>query len=500
MSQIDSNLYLMPQMVLVAFALLTPALDILTGRGAKSLLGVWSLIGLLMALLMTLDLAGIFPTGFSLIPNAQSSSQVILFNGLLVLDAFYYFFASVFLIVSIVVVIASLTYIKSEEPHQGEYYALLLFSTLGMMIVALAGDFIILFLGLELSTLSTFALVAFRKRVKLGSEASMKFFIIGALSSALLLYGISLIFGITGTTNFSELAGIIPERSSFTPTLVVASVLILAGLGFKMSAVPFHMWVPDTFQGAPTTVTTFLAAASKKMGFAAAFIVFAVALVALHQYWGMLVFALAIFTMTVGNVGALMQTSVKRLLAYSSIAQAGYILIALAVASPTAIAGGLYYMLAHALMKGGAFIVVAIAIHTMIGDRIEDYTALRKRAPLLAFAMAIFLFSLAGIPPLGGFWAKFLVFSGAIESGGIFVWLAVAGILNSALSVYYYARIIKQMYVLPPSSGILQRIKMPPMLTVALLLTLVGTILIGLLADPIVNYTQVASAALFQRI
>ncbi|MFQ5761581.1 MAG: NADH-quinone oxidoreductase subunit N [Candidatus Bathyarchaeia archaeon] len=490
---------LLPQILLVSFALLTPALDIVTVQRMKRIIAAWALTGLMATFILTLMMAGILnfvvDLGFQ-----QQNSPVRILGGMAVIDSFYYFFTLVFLIVAIVVVIASAAYIKPEEPHQGEYYALLLLSTMGMTVVAMAGDFILLFVGLELSTLSTFALVSYRKRDRKSSEAGIKYFIIGGLSSALFLYGISLIFGVTGTTNFAEIHRILTLDTAFRPAVMLATVLVVAGLGFKMSTVPFHMWVPDTYQGAPTTITTFLAAGAKKMGFAAAFIVFLIALAAFQPVWVLLLGTLAVVTMTVGNVGALMQTSVKRLLAYSSIAQAGYIMIALAVATPASVAGGIYYVLAHALMKSGAFLVVAIVLSTGVGDSIEDYAGLRKRAPYLAFAMTVLLLSLAGFPPLGGFWGKFMVFASALDAGGNFMWLAVAGILNSALSVYYYFRVIKSMYVIPPKDETAPRVKLPRALAVALILTVVGTILIGLAADPIVDYATSAASALFQRV
>lgn len=493
----DETVFIIPQMVMVAFAVLAPALDFATRQASKKLIALWTLIGLVVTLLITLNMAGLLEFGLSFGVSGQNAAEI--FGGLVVVDSFYYFFAILFELVAIIVVIASLSYIREDEPHQGEFYALLLLSTVGMTIVAFSADFILLFVGLELSTLSTFAMVAYRKKDRRSSEAGIKFFIIGAFSSAILLYGISLLFGVAGTTNFSQLGQILATKAAFRSTLILATVLIIAGIGFKMSTAPFHMWVPDTYQGAPTPVTTFLAAASKKMGFAAAFIIFLIALAALQPFWTILIAILAVVTMVVGNVGAMNQRSMKRLLAYSSIAQAGYMMIAIAVATPFAVAAGLYYILAHALMKGGAFVGAAIAITSQIGDDVDNYSGLRKRAPFLAFAMMIFMLSLAGLPPLAGFWAKFIVFSSAIQAGGILVWLAVAGILNSALSIFYYARVLKAMYINPPKSGVIEKIRNPKGLGFALLVMLVGTILIGLVADPIISYAQTAASALLAR-
>lgn len=494
MAELD---YLLPEIILVTFALITPALAYSTTPKTRRALAYWSLAGLLAAFYLKLDLGG-FLGPLSLFRGALSIPQT-LFEGALRADIFSLLFSFIFIAVAILVVIASLAYIKPEEPHQGEYYALLLTSTVGMMVVAMAMDLIVLFVGLELSTLSTYTLVAFRKKERKGSEAAMKFFVIGALSSALFLYGISLIYGVTGTTSLTAIAAVLTVPAvltQFRVVLLLAVVFIVGGLGFKIAAVPFHMWVPDTYQGAPDTITTLLAAASKKMGIAAALRIFLIALSALSLYWVPFFGAIAILTMTVGNVAALAQTSVKRMLAYSSIGHAGYMLIALAVATPTAVAGGVYYSLAHAFMKGGAFLVVAVATSLLIGDRLEDYGGLGRRSPFLAVAMTIFLFSLMGIPPLTGFMGKFLVFASAIEAGGFFVWLAIAGILNSAISVYYYARVIRYMHVVSPNPGNGEKIQVSKPMVVAISLALLGTVLLGVYPQPFIDASIQAASAL----
>jgi NADH-quinone oxidoreductase subunit N len=287
--------------------------------------------------------------------------------------------------------------------------------------------------------------------------------------------------------------------------LILGSVFLIAGLGFKIAAVPFQMWAPDVYEGSPTTVTMLLAAGSKKMGFAAMFKIFLIGLIAIRVDWYIAIAVIAVITMTLGNVLAIRQTNIKRMLAYSSIAQAGYILIAVAVYGGTygvdrtmadyALAGGLFHILTHAFMKGGAFIVTAICAVTLVGEDIKDYKGLGKRAPFVAFSMMLFLLSLAGIPPLAGFASKFVLFSSAVYAGGWFIPLAVAGVLNSALSLYYYARIIKYMYMSEPAKGKGNEIKVPVSMKVALVLAVAAVILIGLYWSPFIDVASNAASS-----
>jgi NADH-quinone oxidoreductase subunit N len=387
---------------------------------------------------------------------------------------------------------ASVEYVKGQ-PHEPEYYSLLLLATLGMMLVAMANDLIVLFLGLELAGLSTYALAGFSKFTKKSTEAAMKYFIVGAFSSAILIFGISLIYGVTGTTSIGELGSQL-VHSGFDSIVIVALIMMIAGLGFKVAAVPFHMWAPDVYQGAPTTITAFLAAGSKKMGFAAMFKIFLVATIAFKADLSITLGILAVATMTVGNLAALRQTDLKRMLAYSSIAQAGYILMALAIGSQYALAGGIFHIMTHAFMKSGAFIVIAITTITLVGSRIDDYRGLRVRTPITALCMAIFLLSLAGIPPFGGFASKFVLFSSAVDAGGWLVWLAIAAVLNSALSLYYYARVLKRMYVLPEIVG--NKVKVPRSMLIPMVLAAVAVVIMGLFPEQFVDVALSAARTL----
>ncbi len=514
-----------PEIALISAALIILILGFFTKR-RPLLLWLIALVSVVVAIAVTLDMMGLSLTnalGLNLWSSPLSATDGDFKDQLrLHVDLFALFFHMVFLTVALLVVIASRGFIKSDEPHQAEYYCLMLLAVVGMMFVAAATDLIVLYLAFELSSLSTFALTAFRKKDKKASEASMKFFLIGAISSAIILFGISLVYGVTGSTNLGatmDLVGIkeglAAALPNFEPPLIVAIVFLLAGFGFKVAVVPFHMWAPDVYEGSPTTISAFLAAGSKKVGVVALIKVFLVALLAVQADWLFALGILAIATMTVANIIAIAQKNVKRMLAYSSIAHAGYILIAIVVGSlmgttapgqpdyagkleltSYSLAGGMYHVLTHAIMTAGAFLVVAAVATAKIGDEYEDYRGLAKRAPLLSISMTIFLLSLAGIPPFGGFFSKFVLFSSAVSAGYYDVWfitLAVAGVLNSALSLYYYARLIWYMYILEPKRKDIPRISNS--ILTAVVISLILITLIGIAAQPFISYTQDAARA-----
>jgi proton-translocating NADH-quinone oxidoreductase chain N len=360
--------------------------------------------------------------------------------------------------------------------------------------------------GFELASLSTYGLAAFDKSRK-NLEAAMKYFIFGSVSSALMLFGFSLLYGMAGTTKIADIATIALGAAS--PAILVALIFVIAGFAFKMALVPFHMWAPDTYEGAPPLVSALLAAGSKKMGFAAAFRVIIVALIAVRMEWYLAFAILAAITMTLGNLVACWQNNVRRILAYSSIAQAGYISIAVVVVGAATnlpnsqsiaqigIAGGLLLILAHALMKTGAFIGTAQVASGIANDGktdpddISNYAGLGRRAPVTAFCMMVFMFALAGIPPTAGYIGKFVLFSSAIYAG--LVWLAALAILNSALSLYYYLRIINYMYLKEPAGP---KIAEPRGYAVALILTMLAVFWVGLLPQGFVNWAMQAAMVL----
>ncbi|HIH75970.1 MAG TPA: NADH-quinone oxidoreductase subunit N [Methanomassiliicoccales archaeon] len=478
---------LYPEIIVALFALVLPAVNLLL-KDNKFLAAVsLSGVGLSMLAVIMFFVEGTGPLAFD--------------NGLLVLDNFSALFMMVFLSVAFVVILASAKYIENDR-HAAEYYSLILLATVGMMLVASATDLFVLYIGIEITSLSSYALVAFRKKDMKGTEAATKYFIFGGISSAFTLFGISLIYGLTGTTSFEEIGALVGTLDAYKEMLWLALVMVTVGFGFKVAMVPFHSWAPDVYEGAPTTITAMLAAGSKKMGFVAMFKFFLIAMLAIKADWEIVVAVLAIVTMTVGNLAALNQTSIKRMLAYSSIAQAGYILIAVAVGTEFAVTGGIFHIMTHAFMKGGAFIVVATLATVAIGERIADYKGLAKRSNFMAFSMTVLLFSLAGIPPLAGFASKVVLFSspimGGVEGADWMIWLAVAGIINSAISLYYYARVVKYMYVDELEEGApSERLKLPRSMVAAVAICVVAIIGIGVFPEPFIQLCQDAAQALF---
>jgi len=474
---------ILPEIVMIIFAIVLPAIYLVT-KNDKVVAGI-SLAGIIIAMALTFQ-------------YLWDGAPVMVFENLLEQDAFSALFKMVFLFVALYVVIASIRYVEKER-HTAEYYSLIMLATVGMMVVASATDLITLFVGIELTSLSSFALVGFRKRDKRGSEAATKYFIIGAFSSAISLYGISLLYGTVQTTNIAEIGATIGSMTSLDSVAILATVMLIAGFGFKVAVVPFHMWAPDVYEGAPSTISAFLAAGSKKMGLVALFKIFLIGLLAIKADWELAVGIIAIVTMTVGNVMAVNQTNIKRMLAYSSIAQAGYILIVLPIATDYALTGGIFHIITHAFMKGGAFLIVGALSLSALGENISDYKGLAKRAPLIALGMGILMFALAGIPPLSGFASKVVLFSSAVDISVIpqynwMIWLAIAGVINSALSLYYYARVVKYMYV---EKGPEEKLKIPTSMAVAIAICVVATVVIGIYPEPIIQACETAATAFF---
>ncbi len=508
-------LVLTPIFILLAFSFAIMLLSLVV-KSQRRYYAYLTIIGLVVALLLVLDMAGLsFTSAMGL--DLWSSPVNVVFDDLKVeVTAFSLFLWMVFIFVGLLVTIASIAYIQKEEKYRAEYFSLMLLALIGMMLIASSTDLFVLYLSFELASISTYALAAFARKDKESAEAGLKFFLMGAVSSAIALFGISILYGVTAftgqaSTSLADISAAIATgltMEGMTIPIILGVVLMIAGFGFKISVVPFHMWAPDVYQGAPTTISAFLAAGSKKGGFAAFFKIFLIALIAARLEWVYLVAILAVVTMVVGNVLAIMQTDLKRMLAYSSIAQAGYVLIAVCVGTlaqtgdpsdlDTArygLAGGLYHILTHAFMKSGAFFVVALTATAGIGGKLNDYKGLYKRMPVVAFCMLVLLLALAGIPPLGGFFSKFVLFSSAVNAGSWYVYLAAAGVLNSALSLYYYARVIKYMYILEGPDEV--RVKAPRALYVAVILATVGIVLTGLLAEPIIKFAQDAALAFF---
>jgi F420H2 dehydrogenase subunit N len=405
------------------------------------------------------------------------------------------FFALALLIVSLMVTASSWDYMKGKA-NPAAYYSLILLSSVGMVLIAYSTDLLMLFVSWELMSLPTYALAAFAKRDPISNEAAIKYFMFGALSSGILVLAIGFVYGITGTTNIGES---IRAMASLDPDLIpiglVAIALFIAGFGFKMGLVPFHMWLPDAYEGSPTTIGALLAAGTKKAGFAAAIRVVVLGMFALNLDWTITLAVIAVFTMTLGNFGALIQKSLPRILAYSSIAQAGYILIGLAIApySDQALSGSLFHIFNHAIMKSTGFIAAAAVATALASYSLEKYRGLGIRMPLTAIALAISLLALAGVPPLNGFWSKLVIFGAAINSSAYVWWgpyLAIAGVLNSALSLGYYAWIIRKMYM--EQGPDMSKIKEPKAILAVLLFGLVFMVAFGVWHAPLLEFATIS--------
>jgi proton-translocating NADH-quinone oxidoreductase chain N len=413
----------------------------------------------------------------------------------LVDDLFGSFFAIALLLVSVMVTASSWNYYKGKS-NPAAYYSLILLSTIGMVIIAYSTDFVMLFVAWELMSLPTYALAGFTKRDPISNEAAIKYFMFGALSSALIVFAMGLVYGITGTTNIGDsITALASVDSSLTPIALLAIGLFIAGFGFKMGLVPFHMWLPDAYEGSPTTIGALLAAGTKKAGFAAALRVIVLGMFALNVDWTLALAVVAVFTMTLGNLGALMQRSVPRILAYSSIAQAGYIMMGISLTpfSDQALSGSLFHILNHAVMKSAAFIAAASVAAALAGYSLEKYRGLGKRMPITAIAFSISLLALAGVPPLNGFWSKLVIFGAGINSGPLVEWgpwLAIAGVLNSALSLGYYAWIMRKMYM--EDAPDMSKVKEPRAIVAVLVFAMVFMVGFGIWHAPLLDFAYQA--------
>ncbi len=429
-------------------------------------------------------IGGLVLSGLLLIPLI--GQNISTFSGMIVVDAYALFFKVIFLVVSILVILISLRYLRVERIHLGEYYGLVLFATVGMMLMPSASDLLSFYLSLELMSMSFYILAAFMRKDPKSVEAGMKYFLTGVFTSGLILYGIAFLYGISGSTNLKAIQAFLSTQSlGGNPALLLGLILIVAGFGFKIAAVPFHMWAPDVYEGAPTTVTAFLSTGSKAATFSAMLRVFISGLSFSYASWWPILWVIAALTMTLGNVAALVQTNIKRLLAYSSIAHAGYILMGLIAAKTEAgLAAVMIYLVGYVFMTLGAFTLVILLCRVGTrGDQISDFRGLARAHPALAAAFVLFALSLVGIPPTAGFIGKLYLFNAAIQGG--FYKLALIGILNSAISLYYYFKVVVAMYMEEPEKTVPLSLSKP--LTVALGVAAFATLFIGLFPEPIIR-------------
>ncbi len=468
---------LAPEILTACLGLIVLILGLMLPERGKKTVGIIAVAGIVLILV-------------NVILNYESTA--LLFNGIYQIDTYSNFFKVLFLTAALLVFFMASRYIDAFGQRRSEWFSFMIFATLGMMIMVGAGDLITMYVGLELMTISFYILSAYLLNDKLSAEAGIKYLIMGALSSAVLLFGMSLVYAAGGSTIFTEIYQNLAGNPT-QPLLVSGIVMLIAGLGFKISAVPFHMWAPDIYQGAPTPVTAYLAVASKAAGFAAMVRVFMIALPLGSFNWSVVLAVLAALTIVIGNLIAMAQKNVKRLLAYSSIAQAGYILVGLVAGNTYGLQGVLFYAMLYVFSNVGAFaITTMVEVETGSTD-LEAFNGLGKRAPMLAAVMTVCLLSLAGIPPMAGFVGKFYLFSGAIQAG--YLWLAFVGLLMSMISVYYYLNVAKAMYI--GASEKEGSISVPVTARLAIWVCLIGTLIIGLYPGPLSRITAIAIGLFF---
>ncbi len=468
----DFNLSVIAPALVVAITALVVLLgELFTSAAQKRWLGYVSLLGLALAAFAAVNLWG---------------ANVSAFSGMIVADNFGLFLTLVILLGAALSILLAMDYIRAQNVERGEYYVLILAAVVGMIVMATATDLILVFLGLELLSLPLYILAAFQRDQTQSLEAGMKYFLLGAFASAFFLYGIAFIYGGTGSTNLTRIAtAIAASRNDVT---LIGVGLLIAGFAFKVALVPFHWWTPDVYEGAPTTVTAFMSVAVKVAAFGAFFRAFLVALPDFSLDWRIVLALIAVLTMTLGNVAALLQPNIKRMLAYSSIAHAGYILIALVAMGKDGAASALFYLLAYTLTNLGAFgAVIAFSNGARERVHISDYAGAARAQPLVAAVMTIFMLSLAGFPPFAGFVGKFFIFSAAVRSG--WTWLAVIGVLNSLISAYFYLRPVVQMYMTEPTTEWTVS-RVAPLVTLALVITVIGVVALGVFPAPAIALAQ----------
>lgn len=427
--------------------------------------------------------------GILLYTFTQYGAPATVYHGFFVLDNFALFFKQLFLAATLFAILFSFDYVEKRIDSRGEFYALLLCALLGMMVMASSNDLLTLFVGLELMAIVFYVLVGFNLESKKSSEAGIKYMILGSISSAVLLYGMSWVYGFTGSVLLSDIA----SRVSLSPALLLGLGLMLAGFCFKLSIVPFHMWAPDVYEGAPTPITAMLAMASKAAGFAVLLRVFLTAFADLQAYWLAAVSVLAAASMVVGILVAIWQTNIKRMLAYSSISQAGYILSGLLAANAAGVKGMLFYAVLYMFANIGAFSVVVAVSNHKGSTEIDDFSGLSQKSPLLALAMTVALLSMAGLPPMAGFAGKIYIFTAIADQG--YLWVAILGFVMSMISVYYYLSVVKVMYSQETKDR--REMAVGGLLRVVAAVSMIATLVIGIYPGPLAGLANAAARALW---
>jgi len=470
----------LPEIILIATGTLLMVLDVILRDRAPEAYGHISIVALLGAMAASV---------------IAYSSPGPAFSDLLMVDGFATFFRVLVITAGVLTVLSSYSFLRREGAETGEFHALLLFSVAGQCVMVSANELIMIFIGLEISSISSYVLAGYFRDDKRANESALKYFLLGSFATAFFLYGIAVVYGMTGYTSLTSIRAALSGGPTAPPPVFisVAAALMFVGLGFKVSGAPFQIWAPDVYQGAPTPVTGFLATGAKAAAFAIFLRIFMTAFEPIGRDWGPLVWASALLSMTIGNFAALIQSNIKRLLAYSSIAHAGYVLVALAARSQVGTAAAMFYLGAYVLMNIGAFAVVSHLSGK--GERflsVDDFAGLGARQPGTAALLSIFLLSLIGVPLTGGFFGKFYIFKAALDSH--LVWLTVLGLLTSAVAAYYYLRIMVVMYFREPGDAAVELEPLSPSLRAALVIPALGTLLLGIFPGWVLDFAGKSSA------
>ena len=489
-----------PELILTVCACVALVMDVLLPQPSRRWTGYFALASTALAA------ASVVMLGTSV----WNGSALTGFYGTIKVDGFAIVFKLIFLLAAALTVAISLRYLDVEGEQRGEYYSLVLFATVGMMFLASGYDLIVLYISLELMALTFYVLVGYTKRERRSNEAGMKYFLLGAFSSGILLYGMSLLFGVAGSTHLGDIAQAVARAAvaspdfaglSLRPMVVLAMIALAAGLFFKVAAVPFHMWAPDAYEGAPTSVTAFLSTGSKAASFALYARIFVEALQGMYVDWAPLLAIVAAVTIMVGNWAAVTQTNSKRLLAYSSVSNAGYLLLGVIAANEYGYTGLVVYLIVYTFMNVGAFgVIISLRRRGVIGDEVEDLSGLGQKAPGLALMMAIFMLSLGGLPVTGGFIGKWFLFGGVIQRGASegknwYYWLAGWAALNTVVSFYYYVRFIRAMYIGDREADA-RPLSLSAPLQTALVVCAVAVIVIGVYPQPFINAAEAVASSL----
>ena len=472
-------LRILPEIILCGFGILVMVLDPFVAPQRRSLLGWLALVGVLAAAGGTLW---------------ASDSPGLAFGRAIAADHFSFYFFYLFLLVAALTVLGSINYLDRDGIQHGEFYALILMGTTGMCFMASSTDLIMVFIGLEISSISTYILAGFKRKDALANEASLKYFLLGSFATAFFLYGIAFVYGLTGTTNLLDLSGRLAQPAQWTMLARVALLLMFVGLAFKLSTAPFQIWAPDVYQGAPAPVTAFLSVGPKAAAFAVLLRILLGSLTSAGSTGFWVIWVSAILTMCLGNLAAIWQTNVKRLLAYSSIAHAGYVLVGVAAGTKEGTSAVLFYLTAYALMNVGAFVLIAhLGGNGELSTQIEDYTGLAYIRPGTAACLTLFLLSLAGFPTTAGFFGKFFLFRAAIHSH--LIGLTIIALLNSVVSVYYYLRIVVAMYMREGTTRA-STASLPMALRAAMVVSVVGIFYLGLFPNLFLSFSNTAGIPL----